>query len=98
MECSYINDVRAIVADTYLAYTCDIDGAEAFRRFVSKKKPLLDVRRDPKFSAFTDEELKVSSPSGFRGLAVLCPDKMDLIKNAIHRVYGGPSFEFCWSK
>lgn len=47
---------------------------------------------------FTDEELKVSSPSGFRGLAVLCPDKMDLIKNAIHRVYGGPSFEFCWSK
>ena len=57
MECSYINDVRAIVADTYLAYTCDIDGAEAFRRFVSKKKPLLDVRRDPKFSAFTDEEL-----------------------------------------
>ena len=57
MECSYINDVRAIVADTYLAYTCDIDGAEAFRRFVSKKKPLLDVRRDPRFSAFTDEEL-----------------------------------------
>ena len=57
MECSYINDVRAIVADTYIAYTCDIDGAEAFRRFVSKKKPLLDVRRDPKFSAFTDEEL-----------------------------------------
>ena len=57
MECSYINDVRAIVADTYLAYTCNIDGAEAFRRFVSKKKPLLDVRRDPKFSAFTDEEL-----------------------------------------
>ena len=57
MECSYINDVRAIVADTYLAYTCDIDGAEEFRRFVSKKKPLLDVRRDPKFSAFTDEEL-----------------------------------------
>ena len=57
MECSYINDVRAIVADTYLAYTCDIDGAEAFRRFVSKKKPLLDVRRDTKFSAFTDEEL-----------------------------------------
>ena len=57
MECSYVNDVKAIVADTYLAYTCDIDGAEAFRRFVSKKKPLLDVRRDPKFSAFTDEEL-----------------------------------------
>jgi len=57
MECSYINEVRTIVADTYLAYTCDIDGAEAFRRFVSMTKPLLDVRRDPKFSAFTDEEL-----------------------------------------
>ena len=57
MKCSYANEVKAIVADTYLAYTCDIDGAEAFRRFVSKKKPLLDVRRDPKFSAFTDEEL-----------------------------------------
>ena len=57
MECSYINDVRAIVADTYLAYTCDIDGAEAFSRFVLKAKPLLDVRRDPRFSAFTDEEL-----------------------------------------
>ena len=49
--------MRAIVADTYLAYTCDIDGAEAFRRFVSKAKPLIDVRRDPRFSAFTDEEL-----------------------------------------
>jgi hypothetical protein len=57
MECSYINDVRAIVADTYLAYTIDIDGAEAFRRFISKAKPLIDVRRDPRFSAFTDEEL-----------------------------------------
>ena len=57
MECSYINDVRAIVADTYLAYTSDIDGAEAFRRFVSRAKPLIDVRRDPRFSAFTYEEL-----------------------------------------
>lgn len=57
MECSYVNDVKAIVADTYLAYTCDIDGAEAFRRFVSKAKPLIDVRRDPRFSAFTDEEM-----------------------------------------
>ena len=57
MESIFINEVRAIVADTYLSYTSDIDGAEAFRRFVSKKKPLLDVGRDPKFSAFTDEEL-----------------------------------------
>ena len=56
MESIFTNEVRAIVADTYLSYTSDIDGAEAFRRFVSKKKPLLDVRRDPKFSAFTDEE------------------------------------------
>ena len=57
MECSYANEVKAIVADTYLAYTQDIDGAEAFRRFVSRRKPLLDVRRDPRFSAFSDEEL-----------------------------------------
>ena len=57
MDCAYVNDVKAIVADTYLAYTCDIDGAEAFSRFVLKAKPLLNVRRDPKFSAFTDEEL-----------------------------------------
>jgi len=57
MECSYTNEVKAIVADTYLAYTSDIDGAEAFKRFVSRSKPLLDVRRDPRFSAFTDEEL-----------------------------------------
>jgi len=57
MECSYANKVKAIVADTYLAYTSDIDGAEAFRRFVSRAKPLLGVRRDPRFSAFTDEEL-----------------------------------------
>ncbi|APD84793.1 hypothetical protein BM527_01070 [Alteromonas sp. Mex14] len=57
MDCAYVNDVKAIVADTYLAYTCDIDGAEAFRRFVSKAKPLIDVRRDPRFSAFTDEEM-----------------------------------------
>ncbi|CAA0337008.1 hypothetical protein ALT785_470107 [Alteromonas infernus] len=57
MKCSYANEVKAIVADTYLAYTCDIDGAEAFSRFVLKAKPLLDVRRDPRFSAFTDEEL-----------------------------------------
>ncbi len=46
-----------MVADTYLAYTSDIDGAEAFKRFVSKTKPLLDIHRDPRFSAFTDEEL-----------------------------------------
>lgn len=57
MECTYTNEVKAIVADTYLAYTSDIDGAEAFRRFVSRAKPLIDVRRDPTFSAFTDEEL-----------------------------------------
>ena len=57
MECSYANEVKAIVADTYLAYTSDIGGAEAFKRFVSRVKPLLDVRRDPRFSAFTDEEL-----------------------------------------
>ena len=49
--------MKAIIADTYLAYTSDIDGAEAFRRFVSRAKPLFDVRRDPRFSAFTDEEL-----------------------------------------
>ena len=57
MEWSCANEVKAIVADTYLAYTSDIDGAEAFRRFVSRAKPLFDVRRDPRFSAFTDEEL-----------------------------------------
>ena len=57
MECSCANEVKAIVTDTYLAYTSDIDGAEAFRRFVSRAKPLFDVRRDPRFSAFTDEEL-----------------------------------------
>ncbi len=57
MKCSYANEVKAIVADTYLAYTCDINGTEAFNRFVSKAKPLLDVRRDPRFSAFTVEEL-----------------------------------------
>lgn len=57
MKCSYVNGVKAIVADTYLSYSGDIDGAEAFKRFVSKAKPLLDVRRDPKFSAFTHEEL-----------------------------------------
>jgi len=57
MECLYDDEVKAIVADTYLAYTCDINGTEAFKRFVSKEKPLLDVRRDPRFSAFTDEEL-----------------------------------------
>ena len=51
MECSCANEVKAIVADTYLAYTSDIDGAEAFRRFVSRAKPLFDVRRDPRFSA-----------------------------------------------
>ena len=57
MDCAYVNDVKAIVADTYLAYTSDIDGAEAFRRFISRAKPLIDVRRDPRFSAFTDDEL-----------------------------------------
>lgn len=57
MKCSYANEVKAIVADTYLAYTCDINGTEAFNRFVSKAKPLNDVRRDPRFSDFTDEEL-----------------------------------------
>lgn len=57
MECEYTNKVKTIVADTYLAYSSDIDGAEAFRRFVTKVKPLIDVRRDPRFSVFTDEEL-----------------------------------------
>jgi hypothetical protein len=57
MGCSYINDVKVIVAGTYLAYTPEIDGAEAFKRFVSRATPLLDVRRDPRISAFTDEEL-----------------------------------------
>lgn len=57
MVCTYTDKVKTIVADTYLAYTSDIDGAEAFRRFVSRAKPLIDVRRDPRFSAFTDEEL-----------------------------------------
>ncbi len=57
MECAYTDKVKTIVADTYLAYTSDIGGAEAFRRFVSRAKPLIDVRRDPTFSAFTDEEL-----------------------------------------
>ena len=57
MECSFINGVRAVVADTYLAYTSDMDGAEAFIRFVNKENPLLDVRKDPKFSTFSDDEL-----------------------------------------
>ena len=57
MECAYTDKVKTIVADTYLAYTSDIGGAEAFRRFVSRAKPLIDVRRDPRFSAFTDAEL-----------------------------------------
>ncbi|PXW73076.1 hypothetical protein BZA03_10668 [Alteromonas sp. I10] len=57
MKRSYADEVKAIVADTYLAYTSDIDGTEAFRRFVSKVTPLFDVKRDPRFSAFTDEEL-----------------------------------------
>ncbi len=57
MESAYTDKVKTIVADTYLAYTSDIDGAEAFRRFVSRAKPLIDVRRDPRFSAFKDEEL-----------------------------------------
>lgn len=57
MERLYINEVKAIVADTYLAYASDIDGAEAFRRFVSGSKPLLDVKRDPRFYLFTNEEL-----------------------------------------
>ena len=57
MECACTDKVKTVVADTYLTYTSDIDGAEAFRRFVSRVKPLIDVRRDPRFSAFTDEEL-----------------------------------------
>ena len=57
MESGYTDKVKTIVADTYLAYTSDIDGAEAFRRFISRAKPLIDVRRDPRFSAFTDDEL-----------------------------------------
>lgn len=57
MEYAYTEKVKTIVADTYLVYAFDINGAEAFRRFVSRAKPLIDVRRDPRFSAFTDEEL-----------------------------------------
>ena len=57
MESLFTNEVRAIVADTYLSYTSDIDGAEAFKRFISRPASLLDVRRDPKFIAFTDNEL-----------------------------------------
>ena len=57
MKSIFTNEVRAMVADTYLSYTSDIDGAEAFKRFISKPGSLLDVRRDPKFIAFTDSEL-----------------------------------------
>ncbi len=57
MAYSYIDEAKTIVADTYLAYTSDIDGPEAFNRFVSKSIPHNDVRRDPRFFAFTDEEL-----------------------------------------
>ncbi|WP_202941665.1 hypothetical protein [Alteromonas macleodii] len=57
MESLFTNEVRAIVADTYLSYTSDIDGAEAFKRFISRPASLLDVKRDPKFVALTDNEL-----------------------------------------
>ena len=57
MESIFTNEVRAIVADTYLSYTSDIDGAEAFERFISSPVTLIDVRRDPKFIAFTNNEL-----------------------------------------
>lgn len=57
MKSIFTNEVRAMVADTYLSYTSDIDGAEAFKRFISRPASLLDVRRDPKFIAFTDNEL-----------------------------------------
>ncbi len=57
MKFSFTNEVKKIVADTYLAYSSDIDGADAFNRFVSRSKPLLDVTRDPSFSTFTDDEL-----------------------------------------
>ena len=57
MKSIFTNEVRAIVADTYLSYTTDIHGAEAFKRFISRPASLLDVRRDPKFIAFTDNEL-----------------------------------------
>ena len=57
MEYAYTNEVKAIVADTYLAYTSEIDGAEAFRRFVSNSAVSGDIRRDPKFSSFTHEEI-----------------------------------------
>ncbi len=52
-----INKVREIVADTYLSYTADIDGTEAYNCFVSMAEPRDDIRRDPRFSAFSDEEL-----------------------------------------
>ena len=57
MKSIFTNEVRAMVADTYLSYSSDIDGAEAFKRFISRPASLLDVRRDPKFIAFTDNEL-----------------------------------------
>ena len=57
MAYSYIDEAKTIVADTYLSYTSDIDGAEAFKRFISRPASLLDVKRDPKFVALTDNEL-----------------------------------------
>ena len=57
MKSIFTNEVRAMVAAPYLSYTSDIDGAEAFKRFISRPASLLDVRRDPKFIAFTDNEL-----------------------------------------
>ena len=57
MEWSFTRDVKYVVADTYLAYASDFHGADAFTLFVSGAKTLPDVRRDPRFSAFTDEEL-----------------------------------------
>lgn len=80
MECSYANEVKAIVADTYLAYTSDIDGAEAFRRFVSKTKPLLSVRRDPTFSAFTDDEL-------IDEMVLLETDILSVLKENVRKIH-----------
>ena len=63
--------IKTIVADTYLAYSENIGGAEAYRRFVSKEHPLQGVWRDPSFDAFSEEELI---------------DEMTLLEKAIRRV------------
>ena len=48
---------REIVVDTYLSYTADINGTEAYNCFVSMAEPRDDIRKAPRFSALSDEEL-----------------------------------------